>query len=142
MILCSNHRYSSRALLIPFSTPSIGPTSEEESKAFNLLGAAQREAYSAIGWAISLAKKFVEGGETEVSSRISPSVRAILPGVDPRLCTGYACILYFAEKVIVSLKLKSMTTGCVHTVRPRIVQRATVTHFCFDRLLRKRRCHI
>lgn len=26
-----------------------------------------------------------------------------MPGVDPRLCTGYACLLYFAEKVVCEL---------------------------------------
>ena len=97
--VCSLHRYSSRALLIPFSGPSIGPTTEEESRAFAQLAVAQREASSAIGWAISLGKEFIDGGETEVSSRISPVVRSRLPGADPRLCTGYACLLYFVEKV-------------------------------------------
>ena len=100
----SHPRYSSRAL-ISFSGPSIGPTTEEDSKAFSLLAEAQREASSAIEWAISLGKAFSNGGEEDVSSRINPAVRAQLPGVDPRLCTGYACLLYFAEKVPYSIFL-------------------------------------
>ena len=58
-----------------------------------------REASSAIGWAISLRKQFIEGGEEDITCRISPMVRLQLPGVDPRLVLGYSCLLYFAEKV-------------------------------------------
>lgn len=92
-------RYSSRALLITFSNPSVGPTSEEESQAFSSLGAVMKAASSAVGWVISLGKDFSQQGVQEISNRISPIVRSQLPGVDPRLCTGYATLLYFAEKV-------------------------------------------
>jgi hypothetical protein len=43
-----------------------------------------------VGWVISLGKVFLEDGKREVSSRLLPSVRDALSGVDPRLCTGYA----------------------------------------------------
>lgn len=94
-----HHRYSSRALVIPFNTPSIGPRSEIQSRDFGLLATAQREASSTIGWAISLGKSFKLSGVSDVQHRINPAVRTRLPGVDPRLCTGYSCLLYFAEKV-------------------------------------------
>lgn len=55
---------------------------------------------SAVGWVISLGKLFEEEGKGDVSSSLLPSVREAMPGVDPRLCTGYACLLYFAEKVL------------------------------------------
>ena len=31
-------------------------------------------------------------------------MRTRLTGVDPQLCTGYACLLYFAEKVCYTLQ--------------------------------------
>ena len=86
--------------MVPFSKPSIGPTTEEESEAFGLLVETQRAASSAVRWIISLGKEFVQCGRRDVSSRLLSSVRVSLNGVDPRLCTGYACLLYFAEKVI------------------------------------------
>ena len=85
-------RYSSRALLIPFSKPSIGPTTEEESQAFSSLAATQKTASSAVGWVVSLGKAFVQCGKSDVSNRLVPFVRSILIGVDPRLCTGYATL--------------------------------------------------
>lgn len=99
------HRYSSRALMIPFSQPSIGPKDEEASRAFSALAGAQRAASSAVGWAISLGQHFSEDAEEEVSRRLTTAVRARMPGTDPRLVTGYACLLYFAEKVAVAINL-------------------------------------
>ena len=98
------HRYSSRALMIPFSQPFIGPKDEEASRAFALPGA-QRAASSAVGWAISLGQHFSEDAEEEVSRRLTTAVRARMPGTDPRLVTGYACLLYFTEKVTVAINL-------------------------------------
>lgn len=68
-----------------------------------MLGSVQREASSAIGFVISLGKKFEEEGRHKVSSSLLSAVRQAMPGVDPRLCTGYACLLYFAEKVVCEL---------------------------------------
>ena len=92
-------RYSSRALVIPFKTPSIGPTEQTESDAFGNLTTAQQRASSAIGWAISLGKDYYNTGKDNVCSTMLPIVRDSLPGVDPRLCLGYACLLHFATKV-------------------------------------------
>ena len=95
-LLVHFYRYSSRALLIPFSKPSIGPTTEEESAAFSSLAATQQAASSAVGWIISLGKAFVQCGKSDISNRILPFVRSTL---SPRLCIGYASLLFFAEKV-------------------------------------------
>lgn len=99
MIRC---RYSSRALVVPFSKPSIGPKTEGDNQAFSLLTAAQQQAASAIGWVIGLGKSFEEdsGPNKYIPNYLLPAVREALPEVDPRLCTGYACLLFFAEKVI------------------------------------------
>ena len=99
ILLVHFYRYSSRALLIPFSKPSIGPTTEEESAAFSSLAATQQAASSAVGWIISLGKAFVQCCKSDISNRILPFVRSTLSGVDPRLCIGYASLLFFAEKV-------------------------------------------
>lgn len=96
-LLC---RYSSRALLIPFKEPSIGPKSTAESLAFANLSRTRKVASRAIGWVISLRKCLVEGGGFREIREMLPTVQEKLPGVDPRLCTGYACLLYFAKKVM------------------------------------------
>lgn len=70
------HRYSSRALMIPFSQLSIGPKDEEASRAFSVLPGAQRAASSAVGWPISLGQHFSEDAEEEVSRKLTMAVRA------------------------------------------------------------------
>ena len=85
--------------MIPFSKPSIGPKCEGDNQAFTMLTAAQQQASSAIGWVIGLGKLFEESSDRDIPNRLLPAVREALPGVDSRLCTGYACLLFFAEKV-------------------------------------------
>ena len=82
------NRYSCRALVIPFSHPSIGPECEEDGEAFASLAEKQKQACSAVGWVISLGKMFAEGGKGDVYSRLLPPVRDALPAIDLRLCTG------------------------------------------------------
>lgn len=64
-----------------------------------MLTAAQQQASSAIGWVIGLGKLFEENSDRYIPNCLLPAVREALPEVDPRLCTGYACLLFFAEKV-------------------------------------------
>ena len=85
--------------MIPFKEPSIGPKSTEESLAFATLSCARKNTSQAIGWVISLRKCLVEGGGFREIREMLPTVMEKLHGVDPRLCTGYACLLYFAKKV-------------------------------------------
>ena len=98
-------RYTSRAHLIPFKEPSIGPKSTEESVAFATLSCARKNASQAIGWVISLRKCLVEeegAGFKEIREML-PTVMEKLPKIDPRLCMGYATSLYFAKKVYIAV---------------------------------------
>ena len=56
--------YPSRALVIPFSQPSIGPKPEEDSEEFASLAAIQQKASSAVGgvivWGSCLKRKAKE----------------------------------------------------------------------------------
>ena len=71
-------RYSSRALLIPFSSHLLDLQLRRKVKHFRSLAATQRAASSAVGWIISLGKDFVQCGISDVSTRLLPSVRATL----------------------------------------------------------------
>ena len=97
------NRYSSRALLIPFCLPSVGPQNEEESMQFQKLMEIRDNCSSAVGWAVSLGKVFRESGRDEIASRMRPLMQQLLPFVDPRLITGYAVLLYFCEKVCIKV---------------------------------------
>ena len=79
--------------------PSVGPTTADECTAFTNLTHIHKSASSAIGWVIGLANDFYQGGLEDINNRILPTVHEQLTGINPRLCTGYACLLYFAEKV-------------------------------------------
>ena len=53
---------------------------------------------SAVGWAISLENKLKEEKAYLQGDLFNRTIQR-LPGVDPRLVTGYTVCLYFAEKV-------------------------------------------
>lgn len=63
----STSRYRSRALIIPFNSPSIGPNSTEDHEFFSDLISAQKEASPVVGWIVSLRKQFLEGGIKEIN---------------------------------------------------------------------------
>lgn len=88
-------RYSSRALILPFQKPTVGPKTQAEMMQFQHLMGILEETSSAVGWAISVGKLL-----KEEHFHIQPRVRAKLVGVDPRLCTGYATLLFCVEKVL------------------------------------------
>ena len=100
-------RYSSRALLLPFKLPSVGPTNEEELKAFSNMANVLKESSRAVGWAIQMGNTFVDEGTQDIASRILPFLCDTLHGIDPRLTTGYASLLFFAEKVCCAFHLVS-----------------------------------
>lgn len=77
----------------------MGPKSEEDSIAFSRLTEIQKSTSSAIGWAIKIGKTFSTEGVADITTRILPLTRKLLPKVEPRLCTGYATLLYFCEMV-------------------------------------------
>ena len=47
-----------------------------------------------------MGKEYAQRGRLNVSSKLLPLVRESLGRVDPRLCMGYASLLYFAEEVV------------------------------------------
>ena len=80
--------------MISFSEPSIGLKDEEANRDFGMLARTQQKVSSAVGWAISLGGSFSDEAAVEVSARLTTAVRARLPGNEPLLVTGYACLLY------------------------------------------------
>ena len=58
----------SRMVIIPFNLPKIGAETAAECEAFQSLGALRKTASAAIGWAISLGKKFKTSGITNINS--------------------------------------------------------------------------
>ncbi|XP_065913247.1 uncharacterized protein [Dysidea avara] len=103
-LLCCNfnvssiRRYSSRALLVPFEKPAVGPVNDQETRAFNDMAAKCKTVSSAVGWAISLENKLKEEKAYLQGDLFNRTIQR-LPGVDPRLVTGYTVCLYFAEKL-------------------------------------------
>ncbi len=75
-------RYCSRALLIPFELPCVGPKSEEESIAFSKLAEVQD---GAVGWAIKIGKKVMDEEIAEITTRILPAIRKLLTNVDQKI---------------------------------------------------------
>ena len=65
-----------------------------------LRSVACRNASSAVGWAISMGEA-LRNDVAYVHNELFKRTMSRLPGVDPRLVTGYTVCLYFAEKVIV-----------------------------------------
>ena len=90
-------RYCSRALVIPFENPTVGPQSDADIQSFKHLLEVLHAASAAVGWAISMGKTILEGGHLQGDCQTR--VRSRLQGVDPRLCTGYCTLLFCAEKV-------------------------------------------
>lgn len=97
IILLFTYRYRSRALVIPFQMPTIGPLNDTDVDAFCQLSTAQTNVSSAVGWAISLGRQLQL--ESETTSTILSRAKNLLPGIDPRLCMGYSLLIYFTQKV-------------------------------------------
>ncbi len=100
----------SRLLVIPFNLPKIGGESEEDCRNFQELGNLKKKASSCIGWAISLGKKFEEGGITEINGVMLSMIHPQLKGLDPRFITGYSILLYFAKEVSAVHILRGVAT--------------------------------
>ena len=90
------YRYRSRAIIIPFQNPTIGPVNDTDVEAFARLAEAQKEATRAVGWAISLGKTLVQADAANVAGSLLASVKELLPGIDPHLCVEYSLLIYFA----------------------------------------------
>lgn len=93
-----NCRYKSRALVIPFNKPTVGPQTDEESAIFRQMNSIQYKASSAIGWAIQLGEQLKSDTEY-IHGELASRVRKRLHSIEPRQSSGYSILLYFAEKV-------------------------------------------
>lgn len=94
-------------VVIPFNLPKIGAETAAECEAFQILGALRKKASAAIGWAISLGKKFRSTGVMEINTVLLPKLHPKLKGLEPRLITGYSILLYFIDQVHVHF-------ACIH----------------------------
>lgn len=86
-------------VIIPFNLPKIGASSESDVEAFQELGVIKKTASAALGWIISLGKKFKTSGVQLIKENYLPKVFAKLQGVEPRSITGYSILLYFVDEV-------------------------------------------
>ena len=91
------YRYTSRAMLIPFKLPTVGPTNQQEAESFEQISRTMMGVSSAVGWAISIGRELRDGRQFD-DDRLE-RVRLKLPGVEPRLCTAYTTLLFVVEKV-------------------------------------------
>lgn len=62
------------------------------------MSAILKQSSAAVGWAIALGKKMKEQANY-IRCDLAKIVRKRLSGLDPRLTTGYATLLYFTEQV-------------------------------------------
>ena len=86
-------------VVIPFSLPKVGPTNLEEIKSFQSLKKLRRAAGSSIAWCISLGHIFTSTAKDVIGGSLLPKVHLSLRGMDPRMITGYAVLLFFAKQV-------------------------------------------
>ena len=86
-------------VIIPFALPKVGPKDLEELRAFQSLKILRKAASSAIAWSLSLGAIFNSTGKEVIGRVLLPKVQDSLPGMDPRMVTGYAILLFFAKQV-------------------------------------------
>lgn len=91
----------SRTTLIEFSLPEIGgdQTADEREMWDNLEDIKDR-ASSCVGLCIGLGDQLEQVGYKDIREHFSPLVEGVLPGVQPRVITGYATLLWFTSQVI------------------------------------------
>ena len=82
--------------MIPFNGPGIGAVDQDSSNKFSILDTASKNCSSAVGWAVKQREIF---DKSVITSTILPEVVKRLESCSERLCSGYACLLYFANKV-------------------------------------------
>ena len=68
-------------------------------------------ASSCVGICIGLGKQLEETGYQEIRESFAPLVQKVLLGVQPRVITGYATLLWFTSKVKLSLSNKHDNYG-------------------------------
>lgn len=86
----------SRCLLIEFSNPPLDVSVTD----FEHLPELLKQSSSAIGAVISLRKRFLESGISEIGNILQPEVRKLLGGMAiPRVIVSYASLLWFTMQV-------------------------------------------
>lgn len=89
-------RYISRCLLIEFSDPPLDISVIDYVR----LPLSLKKSSSAIGALISLGKKFVDSGISEIGKFLQVEVRKVLEGMAiPRVILSYATLLWFTIEV-------------------------------------------
>ena len=101
-----HNRHVSRTTLIEFSLPEIGQNqSSVQQDAWENMEVVKERASSCVRLCISLGNDLEEGGYDEIRKEYSPLVHNVLAGVQPRVITGYATLLWFTSKVCI-LKIR------------------------------------
>ena len=97
ILYVATYRYTSRAMMIPFMLPTVGPTNQQEAESFKVLSEKIAKISSAVGWANKLGQDLNDGRQFD-DDRLE-RVRSKLSGVEPRLCTVYTTLLFVVKKV-------------------------------------------
>lgn len=93
-------RYLSRCVLIEFVHPRIDSTISE----FDQLHQLMENSSSAVGFLISLGKKFLINSTKDLDEKILPKLKSALEdaAVIPRVYIGYAILIWFVLEVIIT----------------------------------------
>lgn len=93
------YRISSRALLVPFKNPKVGPSNADQAAAFQQLPDRLEAASSMAGAIVRIEKDLINGGRTEILELINPMMYEVVGISNPRVVTGCSILLYFTYKV-------------------------------------------
>lgn len=108
----------SRVLLVPFSLPSTGPTTEEEFDAFEEFKQSLEKGRfsSAVGWVVKQREVFLQSGRVFVQS-MQQQIRGSLES-RIRNTTGWASCLFFLNQVkdLYTLKIKFWSSQLLLTL--------------------------
>lgn len=92
-------RVVSRALLVPFHGPSVGPETREEHLAYDELESALHTHYfsSAAGWVVCQGEAFLRDGKSAIDD-LKEELRDSFQSLTRNL-TGWATCLFFTQQV-------------------------------------------
>ncbi|XP_070548350.1 uncharacterized protein [Ptychodera flava] len=98
-VLGENARLATRCLLVPFTLPSITPTTTDQYKYFESYIQVAIQASSGIGQLLAVGSKFVREQDI-VKDIYKKEVENVLRGKHPRLQSGYAALLYMMHEIL------------------------------------------
>ena len=104
MYFCFIYKYriSSRALLIPFKNPKVGPRNTDQAAAYKELPDSLEAVSSMAADIIQIEKEFINGGRTEILDLINPVLFQVVGFSNPRIVTGCSILMYFTYKVCIA----------------------------------------